>query len=67
VPKAHPDILPLATTGIRSRGRIGSPHVVGGSKRLFRDGSALKPLRLVESQTTSTGAIPTTYAISEGP
>jgi RibD C-terminal domain len=33
------------------------PLVVGGGKRLFRSGAALKPLRLVESKTTSTGAI----------
>ena len=41
------------------------PLVVGGGKRLFRDGSAPKPLRLVESQTTSTGAILGTFATSE--
>ena len=41
------------------------PLVVGGGKRLFRDGSAPKPLRLVESQTTSTGAILATFATSE--
>ena len=39
------------------------PLVVGDGKRLFRNnGGALKPLRLVESQTTSTGAILATYA-----
>jgi dihydrofolate reductase len=43
------------------------PLVVGGGKRLFRDGGALKPLRLVESQTTSTGAILATYSSAEGP
>ena len=43
------------------------PLVVGGGKRLFRNGGALKPLRLVESQTTSTGAILATYSSSEGP
>ena len=42
------------------------PLVVGGGKRLFRDGSAPKPLRLVESNVTSTGAILATYATSEG-
>jgi dihydrofolate reductase len=42
------------------------PLVVGGGKRLFRDGSAPKPLRLVESNMTSTGAILATYARSEG-
>jgi dihydrofolate reductase len=43
------------------------PLVVGGGKRLFRNGSAPKPLQLVESQTTSTGAILATYAAAEGP
>ena len=43
------------------------PLVVGGGKRLFRNGGALKPLRLVESQATSTGAILATYAAAEGP
>jgi hypothetical protein len=41
------------------------PLVVGGGKRLFRYGSALKPLRLVDSHVTSTGAILATYAASE--
>jgi dihydrofolate reductase len=38
------------------------PLVVGGGKRLFADDGALKALRLVESQATSTGAIIATYA-----
>jgi len=38
------------------------PLVVGDGKRLFRIHGALKPLRLVESQVTSTGAILATYA-----
>ena len=38
------------------------PVVVGGGKRLFRDDGALRPLRLVESQVTTTGAILATYA-----
>jgi dihydrofolate reductase len=42
------------------------PLVVGGSKRLFRDDGALRPLRLVESQVTTTGAILATYATAEG-
>ena len=42
------------------------PVVVGGGKRLFRDGGALRPLRLVESQVTTTGAILATYAPAEG-
>jgi dihydrofolate reductase len=41
------------------------PVVVGGGKRLFRDDSALRPLRLVESQVTTTGAILATYASAE--
>jgi dihydrofolate reductase len=43
------------------------PLVAGGGKRLFRNDGALKPLRLVESQATSTGAILATYAAAEGP
>jgi dihydrofolate reductase len=42
------------------------PIVVGGGKRLFRDGGALRMLRLVESQVTSTGAILATYATGAG-
>jgi dihydrofolate reductase len=38
------------------------PLIVGGGKRLFRDDGALRPLRLVESQVTTTGAIIATYA-----
>ena len=38
------------------------PLVVGGGKRLFRDGCAPRPLRLADSQVTSTGAIIATYA-----
>jgi dihydrofolate reductase len=38
------------------------PLVVGGGKRIFRDDGALRPLRLVDSQVTSTGAIIATYA-----
>ena len=37
------------------------PLVLGGGKRLFRDGGALRPLRLVNSQVTTTGAILATY------
>ena len=37
------------------------PLVVGGGKRLFRDDDALKPLRLLDSQVTTTGAIIATY------
>ena len=38
------------------------PLVVGGGKRLFRDDGALRPLQLVDSQVTTTGAILATYA-----
>lgn len=41
------------------------PLVVGGGKRLFGDDGALRPLRLVDSQVTSTGAILATYAAAE--
>lgn len=42
------------------------PLLAGGGKRLFRNGT-LKPLRLVESQATSTGAILATYAAADSP
>ena len=42
------------------------PLVLGGGKRLFQDDGALRPLRLLDSQTTSTGAILATYAPTEG-
>ena len=38
------------------------PLLVGGGKRLFRDDGALRPLRLVDSEVTTTGAIVATYA-----
>jgi dihydrofolate reductase len=38
------------------------PVLLGGGKRIFRDDGALRPLRLVDSDVTSTGAILTTYA-----
>ncbi|MGH3373904.1 MAG: dihydrofolate reductase family protein [Actinoallomurus sp.] len=38
------------------------PVVAGGGKRLFGDDGALRPLRLADSQVTSTGAIIATYA-----
>jgi dihydrofolate reductase len=37
------------------------PLVVGGGKRLFRDGSRKTSLRLVESTTTSTGVLIVSY------
>ena len=42
------------------------PLVAGGGKRLFRDDGALAPLRLADSQVTSTGAIIVTYAAAGG-
>jgi hypothetical protein len=42
------------------------PLVLGGGKRLFYDDGALRPLRLVDSQVTTKGAIVATYAPAEG-
>jgi dihydrofolate reductase len=42
------------------------PLLLGGGKRFFRDDGALRPLRLVDGQITSTGAIIATYAPAEG-
>jgi dihydrofolate reductase len=41
------------------------PVVLGGGKRMFPDDGALRPLRLVDSQVTTTGAILATYAPAE--
>jgi dihydrofolate reductase len=41
------------------------PLVLGGGKRLFPDDGALRPLRLVDSEVTTTGAILATYARAE--
>jgi dihydrofolate reductase len=41
------------------------PLVVGGGERLFGDDGALRPLRLVDSQVTTSGAILATYAPAE--
>jgi dihydrofolate reductase len=41
------------------------PLLLGGGKRIFRDDGALRPLRLVDSQVTTTGAILATYAPAE--
>jgi dihydrofolate reductase len=38
------------------------PVVVGGGKRIFRDDGALRPLRLIDSQVTTTGVILASYA-----
>jgi dihydrofolate reductase len=41
------------------------PVVLGGGKRIFLDDGALKSLRLVDSQVTTTGAILASYAATE--
>jgi dihydrofolate reductase len=41
------------------------PVLLGGGKSVFRDDGALRPLRLVDSQVTNTGAILATYAPAE--
>jgi dihydrofolate reductase len=41
------------------------PVVLGGGKRIFRDDGSLRPLRLVDSKVTTTGAILATYAPAE--
>jgi hypothetical protein len=41
------------------------PVMLGGGKRIFRDDGSLRPLRLVESEVTTTGAILATYAPAE--
>jgi dihydrofolate reductase len=38
------------------------PVVLGGGKRIFRDDGSLRPLRLVNSQVSTTGAILAIYA-----
>ena len=38
------------------------PLIVGGGKRIFHSDGVLRPLRLIDSQVTSTGAIIATYA-----
>jgi dihydrofolate reductase len=42
------------------------PLLLGGGKRFFQDDGALRPLRLVDGQVTSTGAIIATYAPAGG-
>ena len=41
------------------------PLVVGGGKRIFPDDGVLRPLRLVDHQVTTTGAILATFAPAE--
>jgi dihydrofolate reductase len=38
------------------------PVTLGGGKRIFRDDGSLRPLRLVDGEVTTTGAILATYA-----
>ena len=40
------------------------PLILGGGKRVFREDGALRPLRLVDHEVTTTGAILATYAPS---
>jgi dihydrofolate reductase len=42
------------------------PLTLGGGKGIFRPDGVFRALRLVESQVTSTGAIPVTYARADG-
>jgi dihydrofolate reductase len=42
------------------------PVVVGGGKRMLGADGALRPLRLLDHQVTTTGAILATYAPAEG-
>ena len=42
------------------------PLLLGGGKRIFPDDSALRRLRLLEHQVTTTGALLATYAIDRG-
>jgi dihydrofolate reductase len=42
------------------------PVLQGGGKRIFRDDGALRPLRLLDSKVTTTGAILATYAPAKG-
>jgi len=41
------------------------PVMLGGGKRIFRDDGWLRPLRLVDSEVTPTGALLATYAPAE--
>ncbi len=41
------------------------PVLLGGGKRIFSDDGALRSLRLIDSQVTTTGAVLATYALAE--
>jgi dihydrofolate reductase len=43
------------------------PVLLGGGKGIFRDDGARRPLRLVRSEVTTTGAILATYAPAPEP
>jgi dihydrofolate reductase len=42
------------------------PLLLGGGKRIFADDGVRRPLRLLEHQVTTTGAILATYAMDRG-
>jgi dihydrofolate reductase len=41
------------------------PVILGGGKRIFRDDGVLRPLRLIDHQVTTTGAMLATYTSAE--
>jgi dihydrofolate reductase len=41
------------------------PLVLGSGARLFREGNALRPLVLIETKTSTTGVLITTYRPAE--
>jgi dihydrofolate reductase len=43
---------------------IVDPVIVGGGKRIFPEDGTMRPLRLVESEMTSTGGFIATYAMA---
>ncbi len=42
------------------------PLLAGGGKRIFGDDGVLRPLRLIELQPTTTGALLATYGTAPG-
>ena len=42
------------------------PVLLGGGKRIFRDDGALRPLRLADSEITTSGAVLATYTVDAG-
>jgi hypothetical protein len=59
------DVSPTPSPPLDQQDPMIDPVVLGGGKRLFRDDGALRPLRLVDSQVTTTGAVLATYAPAE--